>query len=207
MRADVSNCAAVFTLEGKPAGFSVILLCNLLFFRTGAKYTRPCGWGSGAIQSQNTGRHFSEPVFFMDQPWSGGSFGWHGIVENFLRAAPFVEQLKASNMTIIVSTPPSLLFFFTKQTNFVDSCYWPDLQCTVEHARDFSKESVATTDWRLLSGYCISPKLFGMRHQYARSTQSSTKTLPGLDRNPIGSPGSKTVPTYEQNHCGPKAHS
>jgi hypothetical protein len=51
------------------------------------------------------GTHFTEPVFSMEQGWAGPHYGWHGIVENFLRAAPFIEELKASKMKIIVLTP------------------------------------------------------------------------------------------------------
>jgi len=49
--------------------------------------------------------HFTEPVFSMEQGWAGPHYGWHGIVENFLRAAPFIEELKASKMKIIVLIP------------------------------------------------------------------------------------------------------
>jgi len=51
------------------------------------------------------GTHFTEPVFSMEQGWAGPHYGWHGIVENFLRAAPFIEELKASKMKIIVIDP------------------------------------------------------------------------------------------------------
>jgi hypothetical protein len=56
---------------------------------------------------------FHEPVFVIDQPWAGPVFGWHCLVENFARVAPFLEEIKNQKMKILVSIS---IPFIKKQT-------------------------------------------------------------------------------------------